>query len=183
MSLTYSSMLPLGTKLITFELIDTVSEKNFSSDELEISKPTLIMFICNHCPYVIHYHSEIQKIYKDYKDQINMVAISSNDIDNYPQDAPKHMQDLWKELGLSFPYLFDETQMVAKAYKAECTPEFYLFDNNRKLVYRGRLDESSPNSAILPSGKDLRDAIENLLNEREISLEQFPSMGCNIKWK
>ena len=183
MSLTYSSMLPLGTKLIAFELIDTVSEKNFSSDELEISKPTLIMFICNHCPYVIHYHSEIQKIYKDYKDQINMVAISSNDIDNYPQDAPEHMQDLWKELGLSFPYLFDETQMVAKAYKAECTPEFYLFDNNRKLVYRGRLDESSPNSAILPSGKDLRDAIENLLSEREISLEQFPSMGCNIKWK
>ena len=183
MSLTYSSMLPLGTKLIAFELIDTVSEKNFSSDELEISKPTLIMFICNHCPYVIHYHSEIQKIYKDYKDQINMVAISSNDIDNYPKDAPEHMQDLWKELGLSFPYLFDETQMVAKAYKAECTPEFYLFDNNRKLVYRGRLDESSPNSAILPSGNDLRDAIENLLSEREISLEQFPSMGCNIKWK
>ena len=183
MSLTYSSMLPLGTKLIAFELIDTVSEKNFLSDELEISKPTLIMFICNHCPYVIHYHSEIQKIYKDYKDQINMVAISSNDIDNYPQDATYHMQDLWKELGLSFPYLFDETQMVAKAYKAECTPEFYLFDNNRKLVYRGRLDESSPNSAILPSGKDLRDAIENLLSEREISLEQFPSMGCNIKWK
>ena len=183
MSLTYSSMLPLGTKLIAFELIDTVSEKNFSSDEFEISKPTLIMFICNHCPYVIHYHSEIQKIYKDYKDQINMVAISSNDIDNYPQDAPEHMQDLWKELGLSFPYLFDETQMVAKAYKAECTPEFYLFDSNRKLVYRGRLDESSPNSAILPSGKDLRNAIENLLNEREISLEQFPSMGCNIKWK
>ena len=183
MSLTYSSMLLLGTKLIAFELIDTVSEKNFSSDELEISKPTLIMFICNHCPYVIHYHSEIQKIYKDYKDQINMVAISSNDIDNYPQDGPQHMQDLWKELGLSFPYLFDETQMVAKAYKAECTPEFYLFDSNRKLVYRGRLDESSPNSAILPSGKDLRDAIENLLNEREISLEQFPSMGCNIKWK
>ena len=183
MSLTYSSMLLLGTKLIAFELIDTVSEKNFSSDEFEISKPTLIMFICNHCPYVIHYHSEIQKIYKDYKDQINMVAISSNDIDNYPQDAPEHMQDLWKELCLSFPYLFDETQMVAKAYKAECTPEFYLFDSNEKLVYRGRLDESSPNSAILPSGKDLRDAIENLLNEREISLEQFPSMGCNIKWK
>ena len=183
MSLTYSSMLPLGTKLIAFELVDTVSEKNFSSDEFEISKPTLIMFICNHCPYVIHYHSEIQKIYKDYKDQTNMVAISSNDIDNYPQDGPQHMQGLWKELGLSFPYLFDETQMVAKAYKAECTPEFYLFDNNRKLVYRGRLDESSPNSAILPSGKDLRGAIENLLSEKEVSLEQFPSMGCNIKWK
>jgi len=183
MSLTYSSMLPLGTKLIAFELTNVVSEKNFSSEELEILKPTLIMFICNHCPYVIHYHSEIQKIYKDYKDQVNIVAISSNDIENYPQDGPEHMQDLWKELGLSFPYLFDETQMVAKAYKAECTPEFYLFDNNRKLVYRGRMDESSPNSATLPSGKDLRDAIENLLNDREISSDQFPSMGCNIKWK
>tara|TARA_B100000524_G_scaffold136427_1_gene68180 strand:+ start:1705 stop:2256 length:552 start_codon:yes stop_codon:yes gene_type:complete len=183
MSLTYSSMLPLGTKLISFELTNAVSKKNFSSEELEILKPTLIMFICNHCPYVIHYHSEIQKIYKDYKDQVNIVAISSNDIENYPQDGPEHMQDLWKELGLSFPYLFDETQMVAKAYKAECTPEFYLFDNNRKLVYRGRMDESSPNSATLPSGKDLRDAIENLLNDREISSDQFPSMGCNIKWK
>ena len=183
MSLTYSSMLPLGTKLISFELTNAVSEKNFSSEELEILKPTLIMFICNHCPYAIHYHFEIQKIYKDYKDQVNIVAISSNDIENYPQDGPEHMQDLWKELGLSFPYLFDETQMVAKAYKAECTPEFYLFDNNRKLVYRGRMDESSPNSATLPSGKDLRDAIENLLNDREISSDQFPSMGCNIKWK
>ena len=183
MSLTYSSMLPLGTKLITFELTNAVSEKNFSSEELEILKPTLIMFICNHCPYVIHYHSEIQKIYKDYKDQVNIVAISSNDIENYPQDGPEHMQDLWKELGLTFPYLFDETQMVAKAYKAECTPEFYLFDNNRKLVYRGRLDESSPNSKTPPSGKDLRDSIENLLNDKEISSEQFPSMGCNIKWK
>ena len=176
-------MLPLGTKLISFELTNAVSKKNFSSEELEILKPTLIMFICNHCPYVIHYHSEIQKIYKDYKDQVNIVAISSNDIENYPQDGPEHMRDLWKELGLSFPYLFDETQMVAKAYKAECTPEFYLFDNNRKLVYRGRMDESSPNSATLPSGKDLRDAIENLLNDREISSDQFPSMGCNIKWK
>tara|TARA_Y100000766_G_scaffold222770_1_gene195115 strand:+ start:24 stop:575 length:552 start_codon:yes stop_codon:yes gene_type:complete len=183
MSLTYSSMLPLGTKLIAFELTNAVSDKNFSSEELEILKPTLIMFICNHCPYVIHYHSEIQKIYKDYKDQVNIVAISSNDIENYPQDGPEHMQDLWKELGLSFPYLFDETQMVAKAYKAECTPEFYLFDNNRKLVYRGRMDESSPNSATLSSGKDLRDAIENLLNDKEIRSDQFPSMGCNIKWK
>ena len=183
MSLTYSSMLALETKLIAFNLINTVSGKNFSSEELDNSKPTLIMFICNHCPYVIHYHSEIQRISKDYKDQINMVAISSNDADNYPQDGPQQMQDLWQDLGISFPYLFDETQMVAKAYKAECTPEFYLFDNNRKLVYRGRLDESSPNSTTLPSGKDLRDAIENLFNDKEISSEQFPSMGCNIKWK
>ena len=183
MALTYSSMLDLNSDLIAFNLLNSVTNDNFSSDALDNYKPSLIMFICNHCPYVIHYHSEIQKIYKDYKDQANIVAISSNDIENYPQDGPEHMQDLWKELGLSFPYLYDETQMVAKAYKAECTPEFYLFDNNRKLVYRGRMDESSPNSSTLPSGKDLRDAIENLLNDKEISSDQFPSMGCNIKWK
>ena len=183
MSLTYSSMLELGTELIPFDLSNTVSKKRFSSDELANSKPSLIMFICNHCPYVIHYHSEIKQISHDYKDQINIVAISSNDIDNYPQDGPKEMHDLWEKLGLSFPYLFDETQTIAKAYKAECTPEFYLFDTNRKLVYRGRLDESSPNSNIQPSGKDIRNALDNLFNDEEISNDQFPSMGCNIKWK
>jgi len=183
MSLTYSSMLELGTELIPFDLSNTVSKKHFSSDELDNSKPSLIMFICNHCPYVIHYHSEIKQISQDYKDQINIVAISSNDIDNYPQDGPKEMHDLWEKLGLSFPYLFDETQTIAKAYKAECTPEFYLFDTNRKLVYRGRLDESSPNSNIQPSGKDIRNALDNLFNDEEISNDQFPSMGCNIKWK
>ena len=183
MSLTYSSMLELGTELIPFDLSNTVSKKHFSSDELDNSKPSLIMFICNHCPYVIHYHSEIKQISHDYKDQINIVAISSNDIDNYPQDGPKEMHDLWEKLGLSFPYLFDETQTIAKAYKAECTPEFYLFDSNKKLVYRGRLDESSPNSNIQPSGKDIRNALDNLFNDEEISNDQFPSMGCNIKWK
>ncbi|MAX50077.1 MAG: thioredoxin family protein [Gammaproteobacteria bacterium] len=183
MSLTYSSMLELGTELIPFDLSNTVSKKHFSSDELDNSKPSLIMFICNHCPYVIHYHSEIKQISHDYKDQINIVAISSNDIDNYPQDGPKEMHNLWEKLGLSFPYLFDETQTIAKAYKAECTPEFYLFDTNRKLVYRGRLDESSPNSNIQPSGKDIRNALDNLFNDEEISNDQFPSMGCNIKWK
>ena len=183
MSLTYSSMLELGTELIPFDLSNTVSKKHFSSDELDNSKPSLIMFICNHCPYVIHYHSEIKQISHDYKDQINIVAISSNDIDNYPQDGPKEMHNLWEKLGLSFPYLFDETQTIAKAYKAECTPEFYLFDTNRKLVYRGRLDESSPNSNIQPSGKDIRNALDNLFNDEEISNDQFPSMGCNIEWK
>ena len=183
MSLTYSSMLPLGTKLISFELINAVSEKNFSSEELEISKPSLIMFICNHCPYVIHYHSEIQKIYKDYKDQVNIVAISSNDIENYPQDGPDKMKEMFSDLGLTFPYLYDETQNVAKSFKAECTPEFYLFDNNDILVYRGRMDESSPGNDIGISGDDLRNACSNLLNGNPISKEQYPSMGCNIKWK
>ena len=183
MSLTYSSILTLGTELIPFNLLNLVSHKNFSSDELDSSKPSLIMFICNHCPYVIHYHSEIQQISRDYKNLINMTAISSNDVEIYPQDGPQEMLDLWEELGLSFPYLFDETQMIAKAYKAECTPEFYLFDRNKKLVYRGRLDESTPNSNIQPSGKDLRNALDNLLNNTAIDPNQFPSMGCNIKWK
>jgi len=183
MSLTYSSMLTLGTELVPFNLSNTVSNKHFSSNDLDNSKPSLIMFICNHCPYVIHYHSEIQQISKDYKDLVNIVAISSNDVEIYPQDGPQEMSDLWEELGLSFPYLFDETQMIAKAYKAECTPESYLFDSNKKLVYRGRLDESTPNSNIQPSGKDIRNALDNLLNNAEIDSEQFPSMGCNIKWK
>ena len=183
MALTYSSMLPLETKLIYFNLLDATTNKKFSSDDLNVSKPTLIMFICNHCPYVIHYHEEIKRLTLDYEDKFNFVAISSNDIENYPQDSPEKMKELWHELGLDFPYLYDESQEIAKLYRAECTPEFYLFDNNRKLVYRGRLDESFPNSTATPSGEDLRDAIENLLNKKQISSEQFPSMGCNIKWK
>ena len=183
MALTYSSMLDLQTDLIPFNLLNTINDDSFSSEELDSSKPSLIMFICNHCPYVIHYHGELQRLAEDYQDDFNLVAISSNDIVNYPQDAPDKMNLLWKDLGFSFPYLFDESQEIAKKYKAECTPEFYLFDSNQKLVYRGRLDESSPGSDQVPSGKDLRTAIDNLQNNKPISDEQFPSMGCNIKWK
>ena len=183
MSLTYSSMLPLGTKLIAFNLINTVSGENFSSEELDNSKQTLIMFICNHCPYVIHYHGEIVKLSIDYNQKINMVAISSNDIIEYPQDSPERMKELWNSLNLSFPYLFDETQQIAKKYKAECTPEFYLFNHQNKLEYRGRMDETSPGSDKFPSGKDLRMAIDNLLSNQPICKEQLPSMGCNIKWR
>ena len=183
MSLTYSKMLPLNTELISFDLPNVVTGDYFSNNHLDPSKPSLIMFICNHCPYVIHYHKEIKRFANDFENDINIVAISSNDVEIYPQDGPQEMSDLWEELGLSFPYLFDETQMIAKAYKAECTPESYLFDSNKKLVYRGRLDESTPNSNIQPSGKDIRNALDNLLNNAEIDSEQFPSMGCNIKWK
>ena len=183
MALTYSSMLELGSSLEEFNLLDTFSGKSFSSSELDETKPSLIMFICNHCPYVIHYHNEIKRLANDFDDTINMVAISSNDIKEYPQDGPDKMRELWAELGLSFPYLFDSTQDVAKQYKAECTPEFYVFDSYQKLVYRGRLDESSPNSGSEPTGKDLRNAIENVLNNKEVNPDQFPSMGCNIKWK
>ena len=119
MALTYSSMLELQTDLIGFDLLNSLSNKNFSSDSLDVDKPSLIMFICNHCPYVIHYHDEIIRLEKDYSKKINLVAISSNDIINYPQDSPLKMKELWENLGLSFPYLFDETQEVAKKYKAE----------------------------------------------------------------
>ena len=182
MALTYSSMLDLQTDLIGFDLLNSLSNKNFSSDSLDVNKSSLIMFICNHCPYVIHYHDEIIRLEKDYSKKVNLVAISSNDIINYPQDSPAKMKELWETLGLSFPYLFDETQDVAKKYKAECTPEFYLFDSNKKLIYRGRMDETSPGSDKKPSGKDLRTAIDNLENNRPISNDQHPSMGCNIKW-
>ena len=141
------------------------------------------MFICNHCPYVIHYHEQIKILASEYADAINLVAISSNDVVNYPEDSPEKMNQLWSRLGLKFPYLFDESQEVAKKYKAECTPEFYLFNLDKKLVYRGRMDDSSPGSNVDPSGRDLRLAIDNLINNKKISEEQYPSMGCNIKWK
>ena len=175
-------MLELGSSLKEFNLLDTVSGNDFSSTELDETKPSLIMFICNHCPYVIHYHDEIKRLAGDYAEILNMVAISSNDIENYPQDGPDKMRELWEDLGLSFPYLFDSTQEIAKKYKAECTPEFYLFDHSKQLVYRGRLDESSPNSGTEPTGEDLRDAIDNLISGKEINSNQLPSMGCNIKW-
>ena len=176
-------MLELGSSLEEFNLIDTFSGNNFSSSKLDEAKPSLIMFICNHCPYVIHYHEEIQRLANDFDNAINMVAISSNDIEEYPQDGPDKMRELWVQLGLSFPYLFDSTQDVAKQYKAECTPEFYLFDSSQKLVYSGRLEESSPNSGFEPTGEDLRNAVENVLNNKDVNADQFPSMGCNIKWK
>ena len=183
MALTYSSMLDLQTDLIDFELHNVVDDNTFSSSELNTSKPTLIMFICNHCPYVIHYHDEIKRLALDYLDKFNFVAISSNDIENYPQDSPEKMRELWINLGLSFPYLYDETQEVAKMYKAECTPEFYLFNVHRRLVYRGRMDATTPSSEIEPNANDLRAAIKNLLNNEPVSDQQYPSMGCNIKWK
>ena len=169
-------------KAVSFELKST-DEKILKLEDIKGENGTLIMFICNHCPYVIHYHEELVKLAKDYLENINMIAISSNDIINYPQDSPSKMKELWSSLGLSFPYLFDETQDIAKKYKAECTPEFYLFNQKQKLVYRGRMDETSPGSNSEPSAKDLRSAINSLLMNEPISDDQLPSMGCNIKWK
>ena len=183
MALTYSSMLKIGTKIPYFKLKNVLDDKMYVSTSLSNRKPSLIMIICNHCPYVIHYHEELKRMNSDFGDNIDFVAISSNDIINYPQDGPEQMKELFLRLGLSFPYLFDETQDIAKALKAECTPEFYLFDNNDILVYRGRMDESSPGNDIGITGDDLRNACSNLLNGNPISTEQHPSMGCNIKWK
>ena len=183
MALTYSSMLELGTQMPKFELENTVNNEIFSTSYFNSTTPKLVMFICNHCPYVIHYHKELTKLSQDYKDDLDFVAISSNDIVNYPEDSPEKMKELAIELVFFFPYLYDETQGVAKSFKAACTPEFYLFNNEKTLEYRGRLDNSSPGNGIEPSGIDLRDAIEKLLNGKEVNQAQHPSMGCNIKWK
>ena len=165
-----------------FELLD-ISGKKLPLSEIVGANGTVIAFICNHCPYVIHYHGELKRMNKDFGDSIDFVAISSNDIKNYPQDGPDQMKELFSNLGLSFPYLFDETQDIAKVLRAECTPEFYLYDNSDRLAYRGRMDNSSPGNDIEVSGNDLRNACSHLLNGDPISSEQHPSMGCNIKWK
>ena len=183
MALTSSSMLSLDSEIPQFSLINVLDSSIFNSANLSNNKPSLIMVICNHCPYVIHYHDEIVKMNNEFGNIIDFVAISSNEIMNYPQDGPDQMKELFLRLGLSFPYLFDETQDIAKALRAECTPEFYLYDNSDKLVYRGRMDNSSPGNEIDVTGNDLRTACSNLLNNSSISKEQYPSTGCNIKWK
>ena len=137
MALTISSMLPLGTELPKFSLPNTVDGSEFSTTSLK-EMPTLIMFICNHCPYVIHYHTLIQQLETDFNNVFNLVAISSNDVSTHPDDAPSKMTVLWKDLGLSIPYLYDESQQIARQFQAECTPEFYVFDSNNLLTYRGR---------------------------------------------
>ncbi|MEL6558625.1 MAG: thioredoxin family protein [Bacteroidota bacterium] len=185
MALTPSLMLPLGTSMPAFELPDTVSGDSFNSDSLRNAKGSVIMFICNHCPYVIHVQDEIVKIADDYKSKgIEFVAISSNDVANYPADAPDLMKIRAEELNFSFPYLYDESQEIAKAFQAACTPDFYLFDAEQNCTYRGRMDGSTPGNAKPVDGSDLRNAIDNLLSGSQIAEgDQFPSMGCNIKWK
>lgn len=186
MALTESNMLPIGTIAPDFSLIDTVSEKVLSVNELFSDKATIVMFICNHCPYVIHVKDELVRLAHDYQPKgVKLVAISSNDIEKYPQDGPEAMKDFARENGFTFPYLYDETQEVARAYDAACTPDFYIFDGEKKLRYRGRLDESRPRVEHPKpvTGKDLRGALNAILENQIISEMQFPSMGCNIKWK
>lgn len=186
MALTESTMLPLGTQAPEFILPDTVSGKQLSLPDIRGQHATVVAFTCNHCPYVIHINPELVRVARDYQPKgVGFVAISSNDIDKYPQDGPEAMRELAREAGYTFPYLFDATQEIARAYDAACTPDFYLFDAAMKLVYRGRLDESRPRVAHPAplTGKDLRAALDAVLNGTPMPEPQYPSMGCNIKWK
>lgn len=176
-------MLPLGTVAPEFSLLDAVTQKIINLQALKGNQGTVIMFICNHCPFVKHVNAEISRLGREYQEKgIGFIAISSNDVKNYPQDAPHLMREVAKEEGYTFPYLFDETQEVAKAYQAACTPDFYLFDGNLRLVYRGQLDDSRPGNGIPVTGKDLRDGMDSLISGKEIDSNQKPSIGCNIKW-
>jgi len=184
MALTPSNMLPLGTVAPDFNLIDAITNKMVSLKHIKGEKGTVVMFISNHCPYVKHVNDEIVRVANDYRvSGFGFVAISSNDIEKYPDDAPKKMWDTARKENYTFPYLFDETQKVAKEYDAACTPDFYLFDSELKLVYRGQLDNSRPGNGIPVNGRDLREALDNILNNNPQRKDQKPSMGCNIKWK
>jgi peroxiredoxin len=179
---TPSTMLPLGTEAPDFSLEDAVTGKTVSLTDLG-GKCYLIMFICNHCPFVIHVRDEITRIAKQYGDRgVAVVAINSNSAETHPQDGPDKMKELAEELGWTFPFLFDSSQEVAKAYRAACTPDFFVFDGDRKLVYRGQLDDSRPSTDVPVTGRDLRTALDKLLASEPIPVDQKPSMGCNIKW-
>lgn len=184
MTRTTSNTVALGTLATNFNLKDTNSSESFSFQDIKGEKGTLVVFICNHCPFVRHAIDEIVMIANDYRVQgIGVVAISSNDVIKFPQDAPELMTEFAFQNKFEFPYLFDETQEVAKAYNAACTPDFFLYDNQDKLVYHGQLDDSRPGNGIPLSGNDLRGAIDSVIYNRTINPNQKPSMGCNIKWK
>lgn len=184
MARTESNMMPLGTVAPHFTLPDTVSGKELSFAERRGQKGTVVMFVCNHCPYVIHVQEEIVRIANEFSDQgVDFIAISSNDVENYPDDSPELMKAHAEKYGFTFPYLYDESQEVAKAYQAACTPDFYVFDENDACVYRGRMDSSTPGNGVAVTGQDLRAALTSLVDLLPIDTEQFPSMGCNIKWK
>ena len=177
-------MLALGTKAPAFRLPDVVSGKTISLETFAGTRALLVMFICRHCPYVVHVREELARLGQDYAARdIGIVAISANDAKGYPDDAPEQLKAMAMELTFTFPCCYDERQDVAKAYTAACTPDFFLFDANRALVYRGQLDESRPGNGKPLTGHDLRAAIDAVLTGKAVSPEQRPSLGCNIKWK
>ena len=182
MTLTKSSMLPLGRSIPSLSLLD-VNKKKYKIDEGNF-KAYIFAFICNHCPYVIHIKEKMSEVLNDaYKSNFNVFAINSNDMDNYPSDNTEMMQNDIIRFNYEFPYLVDSQQIVAKEFQAMCTPEFYIFNNKKKLIYRGRFDKSSPGNNELTSGDNLKEAIFNINRNKPISKEQYPSLGCNIKWK
>lgn len=184
MALKESNMLPLGTLAPDFSLPDTISGQYVHAHQEMNGQISVIMFLCNHCPYVIHVNPQITELAQDYQKQgVRFVAISSNDVDNYPQDGPDLMKKTARQEGYTFPYLYDETQEVARAYDAACTPDFYVFGKDMKLAYRGRLDSSRPGNDQALTGEDLRHALDALINGNAIPDPQYPSAGCNIKWK
>lgn len=183
MAATPSTMLPLGTAAPAFSLTDQ-GGKPVSLQDFKGSAALVVMFICNHCPFVKHVRSEIAKIALGYKPKnVAFVAINSNDAEKYPDDSPVKMKEEAEAVGYTFPYLFDESQDVAKAYRAACTPDFFVFDKGRRLAYRGQLDDSRPSNGLPVTGRDLRDAIDAVLAGKSPKPEQMPSIGCNIKWK
>lgn len=179
-----SSMLTLGVQAPDFSLPDVVSEQIISLEKNCGSKATVIMFICNHCPYVRHVNAELVRLTTDYREKgVSFIAISSNDISQYPADSPENMKKTALAQGYLFPYLFDETQEVARAYQAACTPDFYVFDGKLSLVYRGQLDDSRPENSVAVTGSSIRDALDCLLKNQKVSEDQKASLGCSIKWK
>ncbi len=184
MAKTPSTMLPLGTHAPYFSLTDVVSNRLINFDAQHKAKASVIFFICNHCPYVIHINSELSRLAKDYMNKgVSFIAINSNDVAHYPADAPEHMISMAKENNFVFPYVFDETQDVARAYKAACTPDFYIFNAALNLVYRGQLDDSRPGNNIPVTGESIRMALDNILAGEGVDPLQKASLGCNIKWR
>ena len=179
-----TAQISLDFKAPDFRLTDTLSDKELSLEELKSDKATVIMFICNHCPYVKHVQEQLVKLANDYMGKgVAFIAINSNDAVNYPEDAPDKMKETGERFNFPFPYLYDETQDIARAYDAACTPDYNIFDGEMKCVYRGQLDDSRPGNDVPVTGSDIRAALDALLEGKAVNEEQKPSIGCSIKWK